>query len=450
MQGWIEPLSLHRAISVEKPVSNIDHSAVDKQAFLNPPWEGLKRSWNEIEPSLEQLGGVRDRDRRAEEGKDQYRIGDGVAGVTSTTGHVLDASGAIGVGRDGFVDSGLIPVKTGGSEASQLDTLAQLDQNHTSVIPSLSPEEYQSRFQKRGRAKFLSRALALGLAGLRSPLEKSYRNTVYCSECVVQENGVMTAKFCGNRWCMTCSRIRTARAINAYLPVLETWVGVHLVTLTVPNCAGGQVLRDTITRMLDVFTRCKRSIKRTGCMDFRGVRKLEVTYNVRRKDYHPHLHVIVEGREQGEELRRLWLHHFRGVADAKAQDVRACDMGGIAEIFKYFTKLLTKVGKGKRGVAPLMALDTIFQAMKGRRVWQPVGFTLPKEIEQEIEGEEMVVSGTPAFKRQAERVYWEWVQDVADWVDRETGEALSEYEPSRAFVELVSSIGVSVEVIDDS
>jgi hypothetical protein len=361
----------------------------------------------------------------------------------------VDVTPASSRSRGKTVDSGQESGKTCIPSLAGLDTLAQLDQNHTSVTPSLSPEEYQARMQKRGRAKFLSRALALGLAGLRSPLEKSYRNSVFCSECVVQEGGVMTAKFCGNRWCVQCSRIRTARAINAYLPVLETWSGTHLVTLTVPNCAGDE-LRDTIARMLDVFTRCKRSIKRAGCLSFRAVRKLECTYNMRRRDYHPHLHVIVEGEEQARELVRLWLHHFKGTADAKAQDVRACDVGAMAEIFKYFTKLLTKVGKGKRGVAPLGALDVIFQAMRNRRVWQPVGFVLPKEIEQEIEGEELVLTGTPAFKRHGERVYWEWVQELADWVDRGTGETLTDYQPSPAFVALVGSIGVAVEVIDDS
>lgn len=306
--------------------------------------------------------------------------------------------------------------------------------------------------QKRSRAKLLSRALATGLAELRSPLEKSYRNTVYCSECIAQEGGVMTTRYCGNRWCLVCSRVRTARAINAYMPVLGAWAAPYMVTLTVPNC-DGPALESMIAAMLKGFTSCKRSMKRAGYV-VRAVRKLECTYNPRREDYHPHFHVLVDGREVAEELRRLWLRYWKGAAVLDAQDVRPCDgNGGMLELFKYFTKLLTP-GKGKRGVAPLLALDTIFRAMRGRRVWQPVGFTLSAEEEEAIEGERLEVTGTAAFKRSAERVLWDWCQDVADWIDRESGETLSEYEPTQGYRELVASIGalppsVAVEAVND-
>jgi hypothetical protein len=98
-------------------------------------------------------------------------------------------------------------------------------------------------------------------------------------------------------------------------------------------------------------------------------------------------------------------------------------------------------------------LDTIFQAMRGRRVWQPVGFTLPKDVADSIEGEELEVSGTQAFKRKEDDVYWEWDQGLNDWLDRETGELLSEYEPGagfRAFVASIDQAGGAVEMIDDS
>lgn len=293
------------------------------------------------------------------------------------------------------------------------------------------------KFQKRARAKFITTPLAVSLAELRGELEKSYRNTVYCAAFIVQEDGALQSKYCGNRWCLVCSRIRTARAINAYLPVLQEWADPHLVTLTRRNVAG-EVLPVALDEMLKAFNSCKRSIKRTEGLEFRAVRKTECTYNAQRDDYHPHFHVIVEGRQQAELLRDKWVERYRGEAEIAAQDVRPCDESSLMEVFKYFTKLTTKATTGERRITPPEALDVIFRAMRGRRVWQPVGFTLKADEDAQIEGDELEVKGSPAFKRSAERVLWEWEQDLADWVDLRTGEALSEYQPPeklRAFVE---------------
>jgi hypothetical protein len=51
--------------------------------------------------------------------------------------------------------------------------------------------------------------------------------------------------YCGNRWCMTCARIRTGMAMERYLPTLKAWGDVWFVTLTVRNVPAAE-LRDTI------------------------------------------------------------------------------------------------------------------------------------------------------------------------------------------------------------
>ena len=340
-------------------------------------------------------------------------------------------------------ENGAVP---GGS----LDTLAQPCQNPPRASPlssSLSPEQ---TFQRRARSRFASVPLATTLAELRSPLEKSYRSTIYCSSCVRQADGVLSSHYCEQRWCLTCNRIRTGRAINVYLPVLRSWASPHLVTLTVRNCKG-EDLAGTLDRMREVFQSCRRAIVRTHQLPFVGLRKLECTYNHVRDDYHPHFHVIVEGAEQAELLRSLWLRRWKGQAERWGQDVRPCDETALREVFKYFTKLATKVDGVRKMSIPPAALDTIFQAMRRRRVWQSIGFILPKEVEESIEADELVVTGTPAWRRPAERIYWEWDQGASDWFDRETGEALSEYQPGAAFRRFVESIEAGpVAVVSDA
>lgn len=289
--------------------------------------------------------------------------------------------------------------------------------------------------RKRARAKLMTLPVAVTLAELRTPLEQSYRNTVYCGTKVTQSNGKVTQKYCGNRWCLLCSRVRTARAIASYTPVIRSWSDPHLATLTVPNVPAGQ-LAEYLTNILKSLESCRRSMKRTHGIALVAVRKLECTYNARRDDYHPHLHVVTETKEQAELLRTLWLdRHPECVAEA--QDVRPCDPEKLTEVFKYFTKLTTPTTKkGGRGVAPAHSLDTIFTAMRGRRVYQPIGFKLDDVETTAIPDG----PGTPSPSKRdpLELVEWEWSQRLADWVDYETGEVLSGYEPGdrfRAFVD---------------
>jgi len=325
-----------------------------------------------------------------------------------------------------------------------LDTLAQPCQK-----PSGRSQSSKQTFQKRARAKSISLPIAVELAKLGSPLEKSYRNTVYCAACIVQDAGELRSKYCGNRWCSVCSRIRSARAVTAYLPVMEVWSEPYMVTLTIRNCSAEE-LRMTIARMMKGVTSVARSIKRTEKLPFVAVRKLECTYNSQRKNYHPHLHIIVNGQVQAELMREKWLQRFPSETIESAQDVRACDTGGLAELFKYFTKLATKTDDGRRRVVPVIALDVIFCAMRGRRVWQPVGFTLPKEVEEQIEGDDLDIDGSEAFKRDTELIYWQWDQDLKDWVDIETGEVLSEYAPSEAFEAFIATISEPIGASNSS
>jgi hypothetical protein len=103
----------------------------------------------------------------------------------------------------------------GRADARPLDKLAQPSQR--------TPRDSKENLRKRARAKFLSLPLAVDLAELRSPNEKSYRNTIYCASVLVQTpDGKLTGRFCSTRWCLVCNRVRTARLIYAYGPELLT------------------------------------------------------------------------------------------------------------------------------------------------------------------------------------------------------------------------------------
>jgi hypothetical protein len=292
----------------------------------------------------------------------------------------------------------------------------------------------KENFGKRARVKFLTEAMAVGLANVPdSRLTKSYWNTFYCSSILQKRGENLTGKFCKNRWCLVCCRIRSAQLIKQYAPVLESWSAKHLVTLTVPNCVGGDLV-DTIARMKQAFDTIRRRFTMQHRRKHRvsplvALRKLEVTYNPQHDNYHPHFHLIVTDLATANELRTAWLAEFPS-AKWKGQDVRRANAGAAHELFKYFTKLITT--QSSERFIRLGPLNVIFEAISGQRTFQAFGIPTPKE---NIEDEE----ATALAEQLNIDAVFQWVQAQADWIDTESGEVLTNYQPSPQFRKFVET-----------
>ena len=292
----------------------------------------------------------------------------------------------------------------------------------------------KENFGKRARVKFLTEAMAVGLANVpESQLTKSYWNTFYCSSILQKKGDSLTGKYCKNRWCLVCCRIRSAQLIKQYASVLESWPEKHLVTLTVPNCSGAD-LEATIEQMKAGFNRIRHTFqmqhrRKQRASPLVALRKLEATNNPERNDYHPHFHLVVPDLASGNELRAAWLAQFP-FAKWSGQDVRPANGGAAHELFKYFTKLVTT--KSKERFIRLEPLNTIFEAIAGQRTFQAFG--IPKTVE-ELGDEE---ADALAEELNIDAVF-EWVQAQADWIDKESGEMLTNYKPSPQFRQFVES-----------
>lgn len=298
----------------------------------------------------------------------------------------------------------------------------------------------KTTLQKRARRKYFTVGLVLALvnASKKNPystLTTSYWRTYRCvSTLALFEDGKIVGDYCKCRWCMVCNAIRTANYINRYSPVLSSWTDSHLVTLTLPNCN-----RENLCSTIDSMQKCFSLIMNTQKKKFQrskssfklvGIRKMECTYNSVRNDYHPHYHVIVEKKEMANVLLEEWLKR-NPTANIKAQDVRKADSGAVQELFKYMTKVIASGGKNGKIDRRIFAapLDVIFNAMVRRRVVQPFGFRLPKSLEEP--SEETDVNTLLGIMS--------WQQDIADWVDYETGETLSGYVPNEGMKDLVNN-----------
>lgn len=286
----------------------------------------------------------------------------------------------------------------------------------------------KSTLLKRARAKYLSKALAVKLLqhNKESFLTKSYYGSLLCTHYLNQSSKKLTTKYCKQRWCAVCNRIRTAHFISGYESELKTFKNAHFVTLTtrtVPEtCLLSSIeLMNAVWRKI-MYGRENRKRK------VKGIRKAECT--IRPGDlYHYHFHVIIEGKENAEWLVKEWLKRMPN-SDPKAQDIRKSDERSLKELFKYFTKLTAKVGD-KKELFPYKRMDVIFRAMYKKRVFQPFGGV--KIFSEEIED---VSAQEYDHLEDCEKV-WKW--SVDDWVD-DLGECLTGYTPSQEFKQFFKDV----------
>jgi plasmid rolling circle replication initiator protein Rep len=121
----------------------------------------------------------------------------------------------------------------------------------------------------------------------------SYINVI--ADYDVKTRKVQSANFCKWAFCPLCE-MRKARRDSMKLAVLLAYIAeVHkkefiFLTLTAPNVRA-ENLAEEITRFNLAFKKLTKRKELAG-LKYGYVRKLEVTYNKKRDDFHPHFHVI--------------------------------------------------------------------------------------------------------------------------------------------------------------
>lgn len=311
-----------------------------------------------------------------------------------------------------------------------LDTLAHLGkferENILQTAPTKGYTANQESFQKRAKSKAVSDAVVLKLVSLESKLNKSYWQTWHCSRTVLQDGEKLSSRYCNQRFCTVCNRIRASKLMKAYLPAIDAMQDPYFVTLTRKNVKPAY-LRTTIEDMVRKFDQSLDVLKKRG-IRMQGIRKTESTINETTRECHPHFHVIVDGKENARMMVAEWHKRNKGVSTLKAQDVRP--LIDAVELFKYFTKLLTKSGQ----FLPV-EMDKTFIAMRNKRVYQPFG-GIRKAVE-DIEVRQ--VSECDWKAPQVEIWTFQSGGRFTDWYNV-NGEALSEVELQDETMQLLKTI----------
>lgn len=287
--------------------------------------------------------------------------------------------------------------------------------------------------QRRARRKAIAKPLADALVrvSMNGRMTAAYKRTRDdCAERIFQTNGKLHTKFCGSRWCITCSMQRLARVWVGYGDELLSWKNPYLVTLTIPNVPAIE-LRASVKKMHHKFRTCWKHLRYENNLAVQMVRATEITYSKKNDTYHPHMHLIVNGRQVAVRMVKEWLKRWPDATNA-AQDIRKADRKMMFEVAKYAVKMATdtKDENGLRDVVPPVKLNTIFTAIRDLRMWAAVG--LESQLDREIkdDGAMEMTETTTARKRVSEEILWEWCQMQRDWIDLSTGDTCSDYIPT--------------------
>lgn len=197
----------------------------------------------------------------------------------------------------------------------------------------------------------------------------------------IEKRKLMAANFCKWRFCPMCAW-RKAVQDTLRIDVLMQYIyqkqhkDFIFLTLTAPNVPADK-LRDEIGRQNKAFKKLfERDEIEKMCHGF--IRKTEITYNPKRDDYHPHLHIVIavtKGYFSGGRYikQARWLQLWREVMqdDLITQvDVRRVkkrkDSAGIAESFEV-AELAKYAAKDADYTASQEVFEAFYYALKGRK-----------------------------------------------------------------------------------
>jgi hypothetical protein len=246
--------------------------------------------------------------------------------------------------------------------------------------------ELKNRLSTRIRSKYVTNEFILPLIDLNSPLKKAYWNTWHCSNIILQEGQTLTSKYCKNRWCLVCNRIKTAELILAYGEELNNIENKAFLTLSRASVPANE-LNAEISLILKEFGQIINSLEGKGrCNKIKGIRKIETTFNLDIEKFHPHIHGIFNF-EDAIKIKKKWfeLCNKKGIkVSHKGNQILPANEGSILEIFKYCTKLF-KIDRTQKDYLgrqiiniDLKPLDLIFQSLKGRRTFSAYGLKKQK------------------------------------------------------------------------
>ena len=223
--------------------------------------------------------------------------------------------------------------------------------------------------------------------------ETRYRTLLECGDRLIfgEAGGnkkLVRANFCRMRLCPICNWRKSLKMfaqvsrISEELLKEKSTTRFLFLTLTVRNCKG-----DELSQTIDVMNKAFKFLFTEG-QTFAAsseikknllgyLRAMEVTYNSKRNDYHPHLHILLavkpayfsRGYISQASWRNIWARamklDYEPQVNIKA--VKNVSPNVIAEVAKYPTKI-AEIAQIKDEEQAVEAIEVLHRSLKSRRL----------------------------------------------------------------------------------
>ena len=268
----------------------------------------------------------------------------------------------------------------------------------------------------------------------------------FYSDKKIENKKLNKANFCKNRFCPMCAW-RKARKDALQVAILMQYLkqekGLEFVmmTLTAPNVSG-ENLKNEITRYNKNF---KKLIERKEFkkISYGYMRKLEVTYNQERDDFHPHFHVIVAVNKNyftnrdyisKKRLLVMWQNAMNDdtITQVDIRKISADDNKAISEIAKY-------TAKDSDYMKSQDVFDYFYKALKNRQVVTFGGAF--KEALVLFKNGELDKYKEIDYTEYVYQIIFKWNRNFAEYIQYELRE-LDEYERIKINKKLIDELDI--------
>lgn len=184
---------------------------------------------------------------------------------------------------------------------------------------------------------------------------------------------IVKANRCMNRFCPICMATKARKEAYMLLIILKFLScakGYEFIflTLTVPNVVGDELVGELDEQYLAL----KRLIQRK---EFKAIsngfiRKTEITYNQKRNDFHPHIHMLIAVNKSYFTEKSLYVsqHKWQEIWKKCKKDnsitqvnVKKANESSFKELAKYEAKDFDMLGYSQE------VFDVFYKALKGRK-----------------------------------------------------------------------------------
>ena len=233
----------------------------------------------------------------------------------------------------------------------------------------------------------------------------------------LEKRKLVLTNSCNNRFCPICAWRKAAKYSLKHLIMFKKLIEMQkyefiFVTLTSPNVTAER-LEEEIRDYAKAFKRFSE-LKAFDNMNVGYIRKLEITYNKKRNDYHPHYHILICVNKSYFTSRdyikhEKWLDMWRlskrdnNIENVDVRKVKDSDEDNVyAEISKYTSKDSDYI-KGKK------VFGFFYDALKGRQV---ITYNkIFKELAKKYDTGELDYLKEIDETKYVYRVIYKWYQD---------------------------------------